>query len=51
MDVLKGFHQNIVKQDSRKFLQIILRLGVHEYLRMPVGIKNPPSHFQRMMDT
>jgi hypothetical protein len=26
-------------------------MGVHEYLRMPFGIKNAPSHFQRMMDS
>ncbi|KAI7961047.1 hypothetical protein MJO28_001536 [Puccinia striiformis f. sp. tritici] len=50
MDVLKGFHQNIVHKDSRKFLRIISHMGVHEYLRMPFGIKNAPSHFQRMMD-
>ncbi|KAI7936677.1 hypothetical protein MJO28_015576 [Puccinia striiformis f. sp. tritici] len=50
MDVLKGFHQNIVHSDSRKFLRIISHMGVHEYLRMPFGIKNAPSHFQRMMD-
>ncbi|KAI7956963.1 hypothetical protein MJO28_004058 [Puccinia striiformis f. sp. tritici] len=51
MDVLKGFHQNLVHQSSRKFLRIISHMGVHEYLRMPFGIKNAPSHFQRMMDT
>jgi hypothetical protein len=47
---LKGFHQNIVGQDSRKFLRIILHQGIHEYLCMPFGIKNAPSHFQQMMD-
>ncbi|MBW0468474.1 hypothetical protein O181_008189 [Austropuccinia psidii MF-1] len=24
---------------------------IHEYTRMPFGIKNAPAHFQRMMDT
>ncbi|KAI7947435.1 hypothetical protein MJO28_009343 [Puccinia striiformis f. sp. tritici] len=51
MDVLKGFHQNVIAEDSRKFLRIILHKGIYEYLRMPFGIKNAPSHFQRMMDT
>ena len=51
MDVLKGFHQNVVHKDSRQYLRIICYLGVYEYLRMPFGIKNAPSHFQRMMDT
>ncbi|MBW0548058.1 hypothetical protein O181_087773 [Austropuccinia psidii MF-1] len=26
-------------------------MGIHEYTRMPFGIKNAPAHFQRMMDT
>ena len=50
MGVLKGFHQNVVAEDSRKHLRIICHLGVYEYQRMPFGIKNAPSHFQRMMD-
>ncbi|POW21490.1 hypothetical protein PSHT_02381 [Puccinia striiformis] len=50
MDVLKGFHQNVIAEDSKKFLRIILHKGIYEYLRMPFGIKNAPSHFQRMMD-
>ena len=32
-------------------MRIICHLGVFEYLRMPFGIKNAPSHFQRMMDS
>ena len=50
MDLLKGFHQNVVKPESRKYLRIICHMGVFEYLRMPFGIKNAPSHFQRMMN-
>jgi hypothetical protein len=52
MDVLKGFHQNVIEEDSRPLLRIILHKGIYEYLRMlfAIGIKNTPSHFQRMMD-
>ncbi|MBW0546620.1 hypothetical protein O181_086335 [Austropuccinia psidii MF-1] len=50
MDSLKGFHQNVVTPRSRKYLRIIFHCGVYEYLRMPFGIKNVPSHFQRMMN-
>jgi hypothetical protein len=50
MNVLKAFHQNVVGETSRKFLRIILHKGIYEYTRMPFGIKNAPSHFQRMMD-
>ncbi|MBW0583739.1 hypothetical protein O181_123454 [Austropuccinia psidii MF-1] len=50
MDALKGFHQNVVTPRARKYLRIIVHCGVYEYLRMPFGIKNAPSHFQRMMN-
>ncbi|MBW0525697.1 hypothetical protein O181_065412 [Austropuccinia psidii MF-1] len=50
MDSLKGFHQNVVTPRARKYLRIIVHCGVYEYLRMPFGIKNAPSHFQRMIN-
>ncbi|MBW0516383.1 hypothetical protein O181_056098 [Austropuccinia psidii MF-1] len=50
MDALKGFHQNLVTPRRRAYLRIIFDCGVYEYLRMPFGIKNAPSHFQRMMN-
>ncbi|MBW0540051.1 hypothetical protein O181_079766 [Austropuccinia psidii MF-1] len=50
MDALKGFHQNLVTPRARKYLRIIVHCGVYEYLRMPFGIKNVPSHFQRLIN-
>ncbi|MBW0568738.1 hypothetical protein O181_108453 [Austropuccinia psidii MF-1] len=50
MDTLKGFHQNVVTQRERRYLRIIFYCAVHEYLRMPFGIKNTPSNLQRMMN-
>ncbi|MBW0542870.1 hypothetical protein O181_082585 [Austropuccinia psidii MF-1] len=50
MDSLKGFNQNVVTPRARKYLGIIVHYGVYGYLRMPFGIKNAPSHFQRMMN-
>ncbi|MBW0574696.1 hypothetical protein O181_114411 [Austropuccinia psidii MF-1] len=50
MDSLKRFHQNVVTPRARKNLRINVHSGVYEYLRMPFGIKNAPSHFQRMMN-
>ncbi|MBW0547965.1 hypothetical protein O181_087680 [Austropuccinia psidii MF-1] len=50
MDALKGFHQNVVTPRARKYLRIIVHCGVYEYLRRTSGIKNAPSHFQRMMN-
>ncbi|MBW0533116.1 hypothetical protein O181_072831 [Austropuccinia psidii MF-1] len=51
MGYLKGFHQNFLAPHSRKLLRIISHCGIYEYLRMPFGIKNSPSHYQRMMYT
>ncbi|MBW0532462.1 hypothetical protein O181_072177 [Austropuccinia psidii MF-1] len=48
MDSLKGFHQNVVIPRARKYLRIIVHCGMYEYLRMPFGIKNAPSHLQSM---
>ncbi|MBW0549110.1 hypothetical protein O181_088825 [Austropuccinia psidii MF-1] len=50
MDAFKGFHQNVVTPRARKNLRIIFHCGVYEDLRMPFGIKNAPSHFERMMN-
>ncbi|MBW0588408.1 hypothetical protein O181_128123, partial [Austropuccinia psidii MF-1] len=51
MDALKGFHQNVLTDKTKKLLRIIVYFGIFEYLRMPFGIKNAPSHYQRMMNT
>ncbi|MBW0521849.1 hypothetical protein O181_061564 [Austropuccinia psidii MF-1] len=51
MDCMKGFHQNGVKPNSIILLRIICHMGIDEYTRMPLGIKNAPAHFQRMMVT
>ncbi|MBW0585074.1 hypothetical protein O181_124789 [Austropuccinia psidii MF-1] len=51
MDSLKGFHQNFLTDNAKKLLMIIVHCGIFEYLRMPFGIKNAPSHYQRMMNT
>ncbi|MBW0539239.1 hypothetical protein O181_078954 [Austropuccinia psidii MF-1] len=50
MDCLIGFHHNVVTPRARKYFRIISHCVVYEYLRMPFGIKNSPSHFQRMMN-
>ncbi|MBW0571361.1 hypothetical protein O181_111076 [Austropuccinia psidii MF-1] len=51
MDALKGFHQNVLMPKATKLLRIITHCGIYEYLRMPFGIKNAPSHYQRMMNS
>ncbi|MBW0586419.1 hypothetical protein O181_126134 [Austropuccinia psidii MF-1] len=51
MDALKGFQQKLLIPKAQKLLRIITHCGIYEYLRMPFGIKNAPSHYQRMMNT
>ncbi|MBW0508165.1 hypothetical protein O181_047880 [Austropuccinia psidii MF-1] len=48
---LKGFHQNVLTDNSKKLLRIIVHCGIFGYLRMPFGMKNAPSHYQKMMNT
>ncbi|MBW0569156.1 hypothetical protein O181_108871 [Austropuccinia psidii MF-1] len=51
MDTLKCFHQNVVTENAEELLSIIVNCGIFEYLTMPFGIKNAPSHHQRMINT
>ncbi|MBW0571081.1 hypothetical protein O181_110796 [Austropuccinia psidii MF-1] len=51
MDALKGFHRNVLMSKSKKLLRIITHCGIYEFLGMPFGIKNNPSHYQIMMNT
>ncbi|MBW0503860.1 hypothetical protein O181_043575 [Austropuccinia psidii MF-1] len=51
MDALKGFYQNVLTDNAKKLLRIIVHCGIYEYLKMPFGIKNAPSNYQRMTNT
>ncbi|MBW0467459.1 hypothetical protein O181_007174 [Austropuccinia psidii MF-1] len=39
MNAIKGFHQNVLTDNPKKLLRIIVHCGIYEYLRMPFGIK------------
>ncbi|MBW0547410.1 hypothetical protein O181_087125 [Austropuccinia psidii MF-1] len=51
MDALSGFHQHFLTDNAKKLLRIVVHCGIFEYLRMPFGIENEPSHYQRIMNT
>lgn len=51
LDLAKGFHQILVKQADREKTAFSTPFGHYEYIRMPFGLKNSPSTFQRLMNS
>ena len=50
VDLTAGFHQILVDPDSRDFTTFLSPKGKYRFVRMPFGMKNAPSHFQRTME-
>ena len=50
-DLASGFHQVKTHPEDRAKTAFLSPRGRFEYLRMPMGIKNAPPAFQRLMDT
>ena len=50
-DVSQGFHQIPMAKASIEVTAFITHVGLFEFTRMPFGVSNGPSTFQRLMDT
>ena len=49
MDLTSGYHQAPMHPNSRAYTSFITFMGVFEWLRVPMGLKGAPSHFQGIL--
>lgn len=51
IDLAKGFHQIPLRQEDQYKTAFSTPFGHYEFIRMPFGLKNSPSTFQRLMNS
>lgn len=50
MDLAQGFYQLVIDEESRPYTAFRCHLGLYQFKRLPMGLKNSPSTFQRTME-
>jgi hypothetical protein len=50
VDLYKGYHQVCVESDSKDKTSFVTEFGSYRFTRMPMGLKNSPTFFMKIMD-